>query len=123
MKFMYTCYANKGKISKGTIIQVKEYYDKLFNNYEFKTISEISEDLDINPKTLRLYLRALYTGKNCDGKYSKISLQILLCTKFVSNSPYYDDQQELMDVIKRRQIVKELKNNSNHTKERGVKNV
>ncbi len=123
MKFMYTCYANKGKISKGTIIQVKEYYDKLFNNYEFKTISEISEDLDINPKTLRLYLKALYTGKNCDGKYSKISLQILLCTKFVSNSPYYDDQQELMDVIKRRQIVKELKNNSNHTKERGVKNV
>lgn len=120
---MYTCYANKGEISKNTIIEVKEYYDKLFNNYEFKTISEISEDLDINPKTLRLYLKALYTGKNCDGKYSKISLQILLCTKFVSNSPYYDDQQELMDVIKRRQIVKELKNNSNHTKERGVKNV
>lgn len=120
---MYTYYANKGKISKGTIIQVKEYYDMLFNNYEFKTISEISEDLDINPKTLRLYLKALYTGKNCDGKYSKISLQILLCTRFVSKSPYYDDQQELIDVINRRQIVKELKNNSNHPKERGVKNV
>lgn len=120
---MYICYANKGEISKNTIIEVKEYYDKLFNNYEFKTISEISKDLDIDPKTLRLYLKALYTGKNCDGKYSRISLQILLCTKFVSSSPYYDDQQELMDVIKRRQIVKELKNNSNHTKERGVKHV
>ena len=70
---MYTCYANKGEISKETVIQVKEYYDKLFNNYEFKTISEISKDLDIDPKTLRLYLKALYTGKNCDGKYSKIS--------------------------------------------------
>ena len=120
---MYTYYANKGKISKETVIQVIEYYDKLFNNYEFKTISEISEDLDINPKTLRLYLKALYTGKNCDGRYSKISLRILLCTKFVSRSPYYDDQQELMWIIKRRQIAKELKNNSNHIRERGIKNV
>lgn len=51
----------------------------------------------------------MYKEKNCDGKYSKLSLQILLCTKFVPNSPYYKAQQELNPIIKKRQIAKILK--------------
>lgn len=107
---MYMYYAKRGEISDVTLLQVKEYYNDLFNNYEFKTVSEISDELDISLITLRLSLKTLYTGKNCYGKYSKISLQILLCTKFVPHSPYYNDQQELKAIIKKRQIVKVLMN-------------
>lgn len=120
---MYNTYVKKGKTTKETMFAIIDYYNYLFKIYDVKSIMEIAEELEISPQTLRIYLEKLYTGKNVDGKYSKISLQILLCTKFNSSSPYYKDQQELSVVIKKREIVKNLKKCTNKQKIKGDKNV
>lgn len=105
-------------ISKKTLYMVIEYYDYLFNNYEFKTVREMANELEIHEKTLRRYISVLYSGKNSDGKYSKISIEILLCTRFNSTSPYYENQKEFSNIIKRRMIVKTLKEKENRNKMR-----
>lgn len=105
-------------ISKRTLYTIIDYYDYLFNNYEFKTISEMAAELEIHEKTLRRYISILYAEKNSDGKYSKISIQILLCTRFYSASPYYENQQEFSSIIKRRMIVKTLKDKEKKNKMR-----
>lgn len=103
---MYSNFDGRNKINKEKLYMIIDYYNDLYNNFDMKTVPEMARELEIGESTLRLYLDKMYKEKNCDGKYSKLSLLILLCTKFVPNSPYYKDQQELSLIIKKRQIVK-----------------
>ena len=100
----------RSKIAKAKLYMIIDYYNELYNNFDMKSIPKMAEELEIGESTLRLYLDKMYTGKNSDGKYSKISLRILLCTKFGTQSSYYEDQQELISIIKKREIVKTLRN-------------
>ena len=105
--YMYDDYKERCKRKrKATIQAIKEHYESLYEALEVESIPQIAAQLEMEPETLRLYLKKLYTEKNNDGKYSRISLLILLCTKLTANSPYYEEQQELRDKIKRREIVK-----------------
>lgn len=113
---MYNNYVKKSETTKETLYAIMDYYEYLFKTFEVKSVSEIAEALEIHPKTLRVYLEKLYTGKNSYGKYSKISLRILLCTKFSTQSLYYEDQKELRPIIKKREIVKILKSCENKRK-------
>ena len=106
---MYSNFEGRNKINKEKLYMIIDYYNDLYNTFDMKTIPEMASELEIVESTLRLYLEKMYKEKNCDGKYSKLSLQILLCTKFVPNSPYYKAQQELNPIIKKRQIAKILK--------------
>lgn len=106
---MYSNFEGRNKINKEKLYMIIDYYNDLYNTFDMKTIPEMASELEIGESTLRLYLEKMYKEKNCDGKYSKLSLQILLCTKFVPNSPYYKAQQELNHIIKKRQIAKILK--------------
>lgn len=106
---MYSNFEGRNKINKEKLYMIIDYYNDLYDNFDMKTIPKMASELEIGESTLRLYLEKMYKEKNCDGKYSKLSLQILLCTKFVPNSPYYKAQQELNPIIKKRQIAKILK--------------
>lgn len=102
-------FACNKKYSKEKICMIVNYYCELYNNYEMKTIPDMADELEISATSLRNYIEMMYNGKNINGKYSKISLMILLCTKFKSTSQYFDAQQELSSIIKKREIVKLLK--------------
>lgn len=107
---MFSNNEGRRKITKAKIYMIIDYYNDLYNNFDMKTIPKMAEELEMGESTLRLYLDKMYTGKNSEGKYSKISLRILLCTKFGTHSSYYEDQQELSSIIKKRAIVKALRN-------------
>lgn len=79
------------RISLGTFYYIMDYYKRLYNSYEMKTIPEIANDLDISISSLREYISFIYSGKNSEGKYSKNSLMILLCTKVSSCNQIYND--------------------------------
>lgn len=106
---MYSNFEGRNKINKEKLYMIIDYYNDLYNTFDMKTIPEMASELEIGEATLRLYLDKMYEEKNCYGKYSKLSLIILLCTKLTASSPYYKDQQELKPIIKRRQIAKILK--------------
>lgn len=107
---MYSNFEGRNKINKEKLCMVIEYYNDLYINFEMKTIPEMAEELEMGISTLRLYIESMYKEKNSDGKYSKISMMILLCTRFGTNSPHYKEQQELRSIIKKRGIVKTLRN-------------
>lgn len=106
---MYNDYEGRKKTNEKTRRMIIEHYIDLYNKLGMQSIPEIADKLEIGEATLRLYLDKMYEEKNCYGKYSKLSLIILLCTKLTASSPYYKDQQELKPIIKRRQIAKILK--------------
>lgn len=92
---------------------------ELFHNVEVKTIAEIARDLSIGEETVRRFIAATYEGPNVNGKFSYIDAVILLCTKFKSNSMYYEDQQreEIQHLIAQRKYGNALRkcmNDSNH---------
>lgn len=103
---MYNDYEGRKKTNEKTRRMIIEHYIDLYNKLGMQSIPEIAGELEIGEATLRLYLDKMYEEKNCYGKYSKLSLIILLCTKLTSSSPYYKDQQKLKPIIKRRQIAK-----------------
>lgn len=94
------------EISERTCHEVVNYYNELFCNFEVQTISEIAEFLNIGKSTLRIALSKIYHGPKSDGTFSKIDIQILVCTKFGPTSPYLEDQQreDIQRIIKRREI-------------------
>lgn len=106
---MYNDYEGRKKTNEKKRRMIIEHYIDLYNKLGMQSIPEIADELEIGESTLRLYLEKMYKEKNCDGKYSKLSLIILLCTKLTASSPYYNDQQELNPIIKKRQIAKILK--------------
>lgn len=118
---MYNEYLEKKqKINAKMIKVIIDYYKYLYINYDVKSVSEIANDLEVSCETIRRYIEVLYDGKNMYGKYSKISLMILLCTKFGNKSPYYNAQKELSNILKKREIVKLLKEYKANQKNKSI---
>lgn len=81
------------------------YYEELFQTSRIQSISEIANELGISKSSVANFISSIYHGPNIEGKFSRIDLYILLCTKFGSSSPYLDDQRFLMEKIERRRLL------------------
>lgn len=104
-------FANFNIVSINTVKDVLRYYDKLYANYEMKTIPEIANDLNVDQGVIRKSLAAFYQGIRADGKISFKDLKVLLCTRFGGGSPYLEDQKndKIQRLIKRRELERMYK--------------
>lgn len=100
----------QAKVSRDKEIKIIYYYKELYENYEMKTVPEISEDLGIDISIIYKFLASRYNSYTRKDDYPKLMTMIMLCTKFGNTSYYYAEQQQFFSkIIKKRQILKEVK--------------
>lgn len=102
---------SQGRMSQKMKNIIIAYYKELYLSYEVKTIGEIASDLNINRSTLYIFYNEYYSSCNLDGTYSPLTTMIMLCTKFYCSSKFYEEQQSNFgEIIRKRAMVKEIKN-------------
>ncbi len=94
-------------INKNQFTRITYYYYELYQNYEQKKPSEISDELGINIKVIRRYIECYCPSEETD--VNKLGLIILLCTKFREPSPYIPLQNKYKELIEKRKMIKLLK--------------
>lgn len=94
-------------INKNKLTRITYYYYELYQNYEQKMPSEISDELGIHINIIRRYIQCYCPSEEAD--VSKLGLIILLCTKFRESSPYIPLQNKYKEIIEKRKRVKFLK--------------
>ena len=89
---------------------ILQYYQELYNNLEVQKISEISDNLGIKISKVTDFIDAYCDIPECNDNFPKITLLIMLCTKFHSDHKLYHIQQERFGkIINKRQVLKEVK--------------
>ena len=104
------------RMTTTTFKYILEYYKDLYRNYEIQTIPEVANNLGLSYATLKNFWKNAYSGPN-NGKFNAVDKMILLCTKFINNCQYKEDQKLLKKEIIQRQLKKCILEHSNQTEE------
>ena len=105
-------YSNNN-LSQNTRLQLLSYYKELYDNLDIKSVPEMSEELGFSERSIYYFIEQYCNIDSHNENYSSITIMIMVCTKF-HNSKYYSIQKEKFGkIIKKRQIIKELKQRAN----------
>ncbi len=83
---------SKDRISDETCKYILSYYEQLFTNYERKSMRQIALDLDIDPRTVSVFIESF--NWYFEDEKNSIYRLIMLCTIFRNDHEYYEEQQE-----------------------------
>lgn len=81
-------------LSKNMRLHLLSYYKELYDNMEFKSVPEMSEELGISERTIYYFIEQYCDIDKQSEKYSKLTIMIMLCTKFHNINKYYNLQKD-----------------------------
>lgn len=113
-------YKTKNRLSLLTEKLILDYYIKLYNNVERKRLYQICDDLDISDTTLKRFLRLYMNGPDMYGNYSRSTIIISCSTIFSKESPYYEYNKAFEKVIKKRELIKIVRQKANERNSKKV---
>ena len=93
---------------------ILSFYLELIQTDEIMSVPEIAKELEVNATTIRRFIDRIkdLSSVRCSGKehefYSKLYDQIMIHTKFLSQSNRYVEQQEIIERINKRKIIVSL---------------
>lgn len=89
------------KISKVLFSDIVKYYGRLYKSKQEKRPTEIRNDLSICDETLRRFWELAGLSEEINDNRSDLSKIILLQTKFIKGTKYYDARQALLEEVRR----------------------
>ncbi|MBQ9182079.1 MAG: HTH domain-containing protein [Bacilli bacterium] len=93
---------------------ILSFYLELIQTDEIMSVPEIAKELEVNATTIRRFIDRIkdLSSVRCSEKehefYSKLYDQIMIHTKFLSQSNRYVEQQEIIERINKRKIIVSL---------------
>lgn len=113
-------YKTQRKLSLALEKLILDYYINLYKNGERKRLYQICDALDISDTTLNRFLKLYMNDPDMYGNYNKSTIIISCSTIFSKESPYYEFNKAFEKVIKKRELIKMVRQKANERNSKKV---